>query len=242
MTTLALPTYNSSPILWLQLESLCRQETQYEWELIVCEDPSKYYAGESYLDSYRYKLEKAGCKQITYISLDRWVPLSYKWKLLASLAEGDNFLLVASDNYSPPNRIETTVEYLKSYDWVDWSHGVFLDLDSGKSAKWNRPNPSLTGLYMGTKTKFIKPLQGPYPKKNIDNWIRNQQKINNRKSIEETPQGIHTDGANQISLNRKKLYDDLTFFTRYWSNLDNLIPQEVITKLKFNFPKIRTNG
>ena len=239
MVTLALPTYNSSPILWLQLESLCRQETQHEWELIVCEDPSKYFAGESYLDPYRFKLEKAGCKQITYISLDRWVPLSYKWKLLASLAEGDNFLLVASDDYSPPNRIETTVNYLKSYDWVDWSHGVFLDLYSGNKAQWNKPSPEVTGLFMGTKTKFIQSLQGPYPKRFVDNWIKNQQNIDNRKFIEEIPQGICTDGTNQISLDRKNLYDNPAFFTRYWTTLNTLIPQEVVNKLEFNFPKIK---
>ena len=39
--TVALPTWENKDIIWLQLESLCKQETQYKWELVVCEEQTE---------------------------------------------------------------------------------------------------------------------------------------------------------------------------------------------------------
>ena len=50
--TVALPTWENKNIIWLQLESLCRQETKYNWELVVCEEQSKNMAGEGMILSF----------------------------------------------------------------------------------------------------------------------------------------------------------------------------------------------
>ena len=99
--TAALPTWENKNIIWLQLESLCRQETEYNWELIVCEEQTKNMLGKNALMEFHPRLAKAGCKQIKYIPLQNKIPLSQKWVKIANEAEGDSFALCASDDYSP---------------------------------------------------------------------------------------------------------------------------------------------
>ena len=234
--SLALPTWNSSPILWLALEGLCNQKTQYPWELIVCEDPSLNFCGKKYFTPYIDRLRSAGCVNFQYIELDKWVPLSYKWKILADYISTENYLLVASDNYSPFDRIEVTYNALQQYDWVDWSEGVFVNLNNFEQAKWVRPNQNKTGLYMGTKTSLIKDLQPPYPLVGIDGWIRDQRNITNRHHISSFPLGIHTDGANNISHHRKNHYTDpKSSFIPFLDNLEEVIPLRILDKLKQQF-------
>lgn len=233
--SLALPTWNSSPILWLALESLCRQETQYPWELIACEDPSENFCGKEYFNPYEQRLQKAGCVNFKFIELDQWIPLSYKWKILANYSSSENFMLVASDDYNDPYRIEITCRELKTHDWVDWDEGVFLNLNSGEKATWVRPFKEKTGIYMGTKTSFIKELPSPYPTKGVDGWIRSGANITNRKPISTLPNGICTDGANVISLHRKDLYKDLKIFKPFLGKLEDIIPLDVLDMLKNKF-------
>ena len=62
--TVALPTWESKDIIWLQLESLCRQETQYTWELIVCEEQTPNMMGEEMLSSYKERLTQGGIQLV----------------------------------------------------------------------------------------------------------------------------------------------------------------------------------
>ena len=236
--SVALPTWENKNIIWLQLESLCRQETQYNWELIVCEEQSKNMAGEEVIMSYKERLEKVGCININYMPLTKHVPLSQKWWIMANTAKSETFILAASDNYSPPNRIEITHNHLKEkYNWFDVATGLFLNLNEFNCATFkNQPNQ--TGLFMGTKTSIMKKLKGPWPEKYIDNWIRSQQNIKPRYRHNLPLMGLHTDGANKISISRKNLYRKGKYgvhFNPPQQKIEDIIPVDILTKLNRNF-------
>ena len=146
--TVGLPTWENKDIIWLQLESLCKQKTQYKWELVVCEEQTLNMTGEEMILSYSDRLKESGCQRISYIPLEKHIPLSKKWKMIADNSIGSTFLLASSDDYSPPNRIEFTHNKIKEgFNWVDVSCGLFLDLDTFVSATFNN-QPNDTGLYL----------------------------------------------------------------------------------------------
>jgi len=235
----ALPTYDSADIIWLQLESLCRQKTQYNWELIICEEPTKKYFGEKGILPYVERLTESGCKRIVYINIKEHIPLSRKWVVIAKYSKGSSFLLTASDNYSPPNRIELTHTKLQDkFNWFDVGVGLFLHLFSFKKGTYKNL-PHETGLFMGTKTSYIKKLRGPWPAKGIDHWIRSQQNIKPRYKHPKPLLGLHTDGVNKISIGRKKQYilksKSHHFLTPPNQTLPQILPPEIIERLKENF-------
>mgnify|MGYP003624900433 FL=1 len=239
--TVALPTWENKDIIWLQLESLCRQETQYTWELIVCEEQTPNMMGKETLFSYYPRLKKAGCVDIKYITLQDWVPLSQKWVLISEAALGNSFILAASDNYSPPNRLEISHQkILEGNNWVDVKKGLFYNVNTGDTSTYKLPSngSSKTGLFMCTKTEYIKKLKGPWPSKHIDNWIRKQITIEPRFQFENQQKGLHTDGANKISQDRKICYSNLNNFYHTpvgfyppEQSLAEILPDEIITLL-----------
>lgn len=214
MITLALPTYNSNRILWLQLESLCNQKTEYPWELILCEEISAGYSGEVYVSFFKERLKAAGCVEVKFLHTPgyHWVPLSRKWVQIANEAQFENFMLCASDNYSDPYRIQKTVEkHIEGHDWVHWEEGIFYSIVDNKHSLYRLPSPLRTGLYMSTKTSYIKDLQDKattWPSSGIDQWIRNHSDIHSPYLFEERANGLHTDGFNQISGTRKHYYNN----------------------------------
>tara|TARA_R100001510_G_C7584934_1_gene156602 strand:- start:58 stop:807 length:750 start_codon:yes stop_codon:yes gene_type:complete len=249
MITVALPTWDASPILWLQIESLCRQETEYEWELIVCEDPSDNFAGEEYFDPYLERLKKAGMVNFKYIKLDRWVPLSLKWVWIAQEAQFENFALFSSDDYSHKDRLQVSVDSLKDALWVDWNQGLFLDLmkwTTGMYKKRVHGNQNLkrTGLFMSTKTELVRSIKdNVYPARGVDGWIRKNTgiKMNNVVQIDECPLALCTDSFNQISMERKSLYADGAFKEPFYSThrtIFEMLPRDVLMELVQKFKAI----
>lgn len=211
--TVALPVYNSSKILWLCLEGLCRQQTTRTWELIVMEDPSDNYAGEDYLNAYADRLKEAGCVNVCHVNLDKWITLGDKWINIAKRARGENFMLTAADNFSPPNRIEISCESLKTNLWFDGRSSLFYNVLTNDSAKFTA-HENVTGVWMCTKTKLVRQLNGPGPSSGIDGWMRNNMRI--KKTDRYTtrdllPDGLHTDGLNNISFHRRKRYGGVGF-------------------------------
>ena len=237
--TVGLPTWENKDIIWLQLESLCKQKTQYKWELVVCEEQTLNMTGEEMILSYSDRLKESGCQRISYIPLEKHIPLSKKWKMIADNSIGSTFLLASSDDYSPPNRIEFTHNKIKEgFNWVDVSCGLFLDLDTFVSATFNN-QPNDTGLYMGTKTSFMKRLSGPWPQRGVDSWIRNKYNITPRYRHTQPFLGLHTDGQNKISLGRKNGYikRSNTYFSDPKQNLEDILEPYLIDRLKNKFYK-----
>jgi len=229
--TFALPIFNSSSILWLQLESLCNQNTTIPWELITCEDPSENFCGEEYFKPYKQRLQEAGCVNFKYIELDKWVPLSYKWKILADFSNSENFILGSSDDYSPPNRIEDSYKGLSTYTKVDWEKVIFYNLHTGTKALWTTPEDK-TGIFAALKTEAVLKTKPPYPTRGVDGWIKDNHGEFSLYRIKDLPLGLGTDGANNLSCDRSKAYlDPNTPFTLWEEDLNNLIPKSLLIKL-----------
>ena len=211
--TIGIPLYNSSPIFWLCLESLCRQLTGYTWEVVICEDPSEKFCGEEYIAPYASRLTKAGCVNIKYLSLDKWVPLGDKWIHIAKNSMGENFILTAADDYCSPDRITRSCDALsqKNIRWIDSKNILYYNLLTGKTMYLNIPDP-WSGVFMSTKTKPLSEIRPIGKKSGVDNWLRKQLKINehNRLSIEPSFLGLNTDGFNNISSDRRNAYKSLS--------------------------------
>jgi len=239
--TAALPTWENKNIIWLQLESLCRQETEFNWELIVCEEQTKNMLGKEALMKYEPRLAKAGCKQIKYIPLENKIPLSLKWVKIANEAEGDSFALCASDDCSPPNRFQFSHEKLsEGYNWFDLKKTLFLNLIDFTSATYINQSKENTGVTMCTKTAVVKNLEGPpWPSSGIDGWMRTNGKTEPFFQYQENLLGLETDGANKINFDRRNHYPDKKVRKRYVcpyfppeQKIEEILPKEIITRLK----------
>ena len=251
--TVALPTWENKDIIWLQLESLCRQETQYIWELVVCEDVTPNMAGKEMILSYSDRLKEAGCARISYIPIpikkeicsetekviEFRTPLSKKWWIIAHASLGSSFLLTASDDYSPPNRIEITHTILESgYNWFEIGEALFFNLNTFVTASYTNEIPK-TGVLIATKTNLVKNMSSPWPKKFVDNWLFTKIGKIKRYRFNGLLKCLFTDGANKISKTRRNLYKEKGNYKRYFKNptqkVEDILESHIIDKLKKQF-------
>ena len=212
LITVGMPLYNMGQIATIALESLCNQKTNYNWELIVCEEQNEDRLGKDTLYSYKEKLEEANCVRIIYIPLSEWVPLGEKWKIIASNASNTiGFILQAGDCYAHSERIESTTNaFLSGYTYYDESKGFFYSFRLKKTIlfdpdikKYNHP----CKLNMAWKTNLIKKLNTNNQKMNVDGFLyRELSKIepiikysNNKLHMD----GVDLDGYNIISSRNK---------------------------------------
>ncbi len=240
--TAALPTWKNKNIVWLQLESLCRQETSLHWELIICEEQTKDMFGRKNFEDYKHRLHAAGCLQIKYLPLNDHTPLSKKWVIMAKQASGYSFALCASDDYSSPDRFEISHKIISSgYDWFDIKKGLFLNLNRFSTATYIDPT-GVQGLTMCTRTEMVKNLNGPWPTSSVDNWMKEAGRISNLYQHQENVLGLDTDGANAICLHRWTQYPDkeervkyLSPYNRPEQKLEDILPKEILSNLKSVF-------
>lgn len=225
MTTLGIPLLNQHQILTLQLLSLTRQ-TDKNFEVIILDD------SEEQLHKERVALYTKLLPAFKYIHTTTKMSLQEKWVELANLANHSTFLLTAADNYSPPDRVDRANYYLtnKKVDWLDYSNGVFYNLITKQYAEWRRPKERSSGLFMGTQTEHIKSLIPNNQTAGIDGWLKGQIDIKSKVALK-NPKGIHTDGANNISLHRRDMYNKAPFHTPQ-QKLDNILPLDVINYLE----------
>ena len=233
--TAALPTFANSNIIWLQLESLCRQECNLNWELIISEEQGvEGMFGEAGLSEFKERLTLAGCKKIKYIPLKKRLPLSKKWWLMAQYSEGESYALCGSDDYSSPDRFELSHSILqKGYDWFNIKKGLFLNVQTMHTGTFVAENIK-RGLTMCTQTSLVKNIKDiNWPTSSVDNWL--QQKMSNFYQHEENVAGLDTDGSNIICSGRRILYSD-----KHWSQcfippeqvIEDILPQSIIDKIK----------
>lgn len=217
MITAALPTYNNADIIWLQLESFCRQVNAPEWELIVCEEQSEKYFGVEGLAEYMDRLKAANCKRIVYLSLSEWIPLGQKWIEIAQRMSPDSvgMMLCASDNYSSPMRIAKTYEAMvNGAEWSQWNKGVFYNIVDHEAGEFNagERNPALFMCISKARLDLVKATH--YPTKGVDSWLLKSSGA----TITDLgyAKGIHTDGFNTISHKRRYGYanGDSGLFTK----------------------------
>lgn len=234
MITVALPNY-ASDIAWLAMESLCRQETNCEWELIVYEDSDRPL-GKDFFMSYFPRLKPTGCKRIEYFYSSERVPLNQKWITMAEASDNDSLgiILQGSDDYSSPDRIRKTFEsFKKETDWVQTDSAYFYNIRTKKKMKFevsewdNGVNIAISKRAMLQMPKDEEKWQG------VDSWLHmNMPSDYFFYDNIELSGGIFTDGFNRISLSRRKIYTNPTPpFYKTNKRLEELIPQEIIEML-----------
>ena len=247
IATVALPTYNSASILWLALEGLCRQQLvdHWRWELLVCEEPSKNYAGEGYLDAYRGRLKAAGCDRIKYIALNSKIPLGSKWSLMARRADASSkvFVLCASDNYSFEDRLSLSILNVTMHvEWWQCQQGHFLNINTGEMGLYSirtvRNWQDKAGLFMACNLELARLLPREGPEQYIDAWMYRNIKASAgrfRRGWTRGPLGLHTDGHNTISHSRRTLYGCSGYrrpFVAPIQVLRKIVPGEVAGRLE----------
>jgi hypothetical protein len=210
MITAAVPTYNNSKIIWIQLTALCNQIDAPEWELIVCEEPSENMLGIDGLKEWTERLQKANCKRIIYLALDKWVALGQKWIIIRDNMhhESVGMMLCASDNYSPNDRIRKSYESMvNGHDWFQTQSGYFYNIVAHKAGKFKALENHPALFMCASKRSLNRVNESNYPTKGVDTWLLRETRPES-KQLDEWTDGVHTDGYNTISLNRRFLYSD----------------------------------
>lgn len=246
MITVAMPMYNAKAIGWLALESLCRQECPYPWELMIMQETEGGMPEEEIM-AYSDRLKKAGCIEIHLMMLDQWVPLTQKWAIMGRLADAKSltFVMQAADCYSDKNRLKRSHEAIRDgYDWTHSLKGVFWDLLTNERAVYVHKPQYPTALDMSARASLVRNLPQSELLKGIDRWLfdcMGQAKGSRLKVHEDTSDdwggGIDTHGYNNISKKRGDLIaQKKQVYFHCDAEIHDLLPAEVADRLKAMIP------
>jgi glycosyltransferase involved in cell wall biosynthesis len=212
--TVALPCYNSLPVIVLAIKSLINQKDAPAWELIVCEEEHENMIGREGLKQYLNQLVESNCQSVVYIQPKAKVTLLYKWAVIGYWASGRAFVLQAADCYSDEYRLKEVDDYInnRNYGWIDYTKGFFYSFQHDKFIIYDKENR--TNLNMSCNTDLVKMLfrqELPVINSGIDGYLLSKfllvspfMKI---RHINELKRSIDTDGFNNISLKRINQYD-----------------------------------
>lgn len=239
--TVALPVYNSRNIVWLAMESLCRQEgITFEWELIICEEADGNAAGQLFYSSYMDRLRLVGCQHIKFIPINTWIPLAQKWRLIGRNCSASSvvFVLQAADCYSFPHRLRRTYKFLgrKQWDWYQCPRGFFYHLFTKQVIEYDHTlygagYRRMTALNMALLTVHARKLPLSDKRKGIDGWllstIANARMYNDRNVL--WKKGIDTQGLNNISKKRARFFQTIAIpFRTTGTKLNQIVPAEIV--------------
>jgi len=233
--TVALPVWNSKPIAWLCMESLCRQlPPTDEWELIVFEERHPEQLGESFFRSYESRLKKVGNARLSYLTCDDKHSLSEKWITIARYSSIPSvyFCLCAADNYYDPHMLQDAERNIDEDDWCVTPKGYFYDLILDKVARYDAM--LMVGLQMTARTDMV--AQFPWEKinKRVDMWFSEKMSLKGSIMTGNHWEGILcTQGLNNISKERHQLIVDChPPFYETKKKLHNIIPEDIANRLK----------
>lgn len=241
--SVALPIWNSKKIAWLALESLCNQRCNFEWELLIMEEQIDEFGLEE-VSKFTKRLKSAGCVSLRYFALEYRIPLSQKWKLLAKKVSGSSevFLLQAADCYSDPFRLSRSLGKAKEgYDWIQNRRGFYYSLHYKNLILFDQSSfgPGCkTGLNMAVSTGLLDRLQDSFTQTGVDNWFF--KSVNPKKIcwLEEIPEGVDTDGLNNISYSRlHNFYNPKPPFNKTEVKLPDIVPPYIAEKLRLTVPR-----
>lgn len=228
--SVALPILKNKDIIWLPLESLKRQkQVHFNWELISFEENG---LSRGIIKSYINKLP--GCYRIVHRNIrpnEGLFPPSYtlleKWVNMAKIATRTSkiFVAQASDCFSPKWRLRGHyINFKQGCDFSKRKRGYFYDINSNKYAffdvsKHKSPDHrKRQGLDYACKINLIKSVELPkWPcLRFIDNFFSKNMNLNSIKIgyydnifPRAVLDGLDTDGKNNISLSRRKVYVNL---------------------------------
>lgn len=244
MITVALPNF-AIDIAWLAMESLCRQETDEEWELIVYED-SSVPLGEDFYNKYLLRLQDAGCKWLTYKYSKERIPLNQKWITMAEKAHPNSLGIMtqASDCYSEPDRIQTAVAaFTDGVHWIHSYQGCFYNIPTGEMMKYKMNG--FTGINIAISIAAMLEMPKDHEQwSSVDWWLWNSMPESLHPAqvhLDESDNwqgGLNTDGYNRISTKRYLQYaNPQPPFHHTYLDLYGLLPGDVcdmLDKLKQN--------
>jgi hypothetical protein len=243
--TVALPMYKAREIGWLALESLARQVCPYPWELIMIEEQGEEHApmDARVREAYVRGLHDAGCVRIHHEPLAEWIPLSHKWRDLASLCAptSQTFILQAADCYSSPNRLKRSHEAItRGADWTHSLVGVFLDIPGNRKALYRHPPRFPTGLNMAVRTELVRGLPTDVVRKGVDRWLhmcatraKGSPLTVKVDTSQDYLQALDTHGFNNISRWRGKRISERTRqFSTTNLRIADMLPEPVVARLR----------
>lgn len=234
--TVALPVWNSNGIVWLCLESLCRQaKTDEGWELIVFEEYHMTMVGEAFFRDYIDRLKEVGCEKIKYITHFDRQPLAKKWVMMAREADetSEYFVLVASDNYYQPWMLRDFEKVYKTADWLIVTKGYFYDFFHDKVIKYDYQKLPV-GLQMCANISKVKDFPLVDRWSGVDSWFARQIGHNIRylDRSEHWRAQCCTNGLNNISKGRGKYFEHPEEpFCKTKITLDKIIPEDIYKRM-----------
>lgn len=244
--TVALPMFRAKYIGWSALESLIAQtDIDFDWELIIAEEQERLAFGAAAVEEYRPALAALRCT-LKYIPLQTWIPLSEKWRLIASAASttSEIFVIQAADLYSQPRRLRSAVDGFATGD-IDWMHSadrVFYDLLSDNMYVMSRNlfmeegGDHPCGGDMSIRTSLVKRLPAGNKPRAVDWWLFSSCTKANGKPMnvywdrsDGWKYSINIHGLNNIS------HTETLWHKKYMVSSNELIsniPPQIIQKLR----------
>jgi hypothetical protein len=234
MITVGLPAWGNKDIMWMPLESLCLQETKYEWELIIYECNSFNNTEWDYIKSYWDRLKKAGCVRLLYMFNPVRKPLGQKWKDMAMRSNGETFIMQSTDDFTIKERIEITGDNINGAEWFDFEKFYMYSVKSKKMLLFDKNMIDVwkTGGRKALKTDILKRLPDNNQCKGVDHFIfyHVNGPIKSNSDVHKT--GINTNGVNTISNREHNFYHPKPPFRCTDITLDEIdIPKRMKKKI-----------
>ncbi len=247
--SVALPMFRAKYIGWLPLEGLIRQEdVDFEWELVVAEELNDETFGEKNIRAYEDRLKAVGCVKIVYKGLDKWIPLSNKWVLLANMCDENSRILVlhAADNYSAPLRLARHCEVFTDSNVCLHipSKAIYYNISTEKiilhDTNMTKRKDDCAARAM--LTDVVRRMSKSGRRNGVDGWLRGAAKSvckSNKitfgiffdKENNDWQYGLNTYGLNNI-IRREEFIKLRPPFKKCSIDINKTIPKEVLDKLK----------
>lgn len=205
--TVGLPLYNAGQTAWIALESLARQEgIDFDWEVIIYQEqepnPIPLYPD---ICDFEERLKEIGCVHINHQWLDKWIPLSEKWRMMGTMAISGSevFCLCGGDDWAYPTWLRDSYRLIMEHG-ADWTHAMrchYYDLtkkhmvevngmkytnplmntyrkgEDGVVTLFDRANPL---YFKALRTDFMREIRHPSrPERLVDTWLMENAYMHN---------------------------------------------------------------
>ena len=129
---------------------------------------------------------------------------------MAKEATGEHFLLWASDDYSPPERMQKTLE--ADADWYNCRYGYSYHLQKKKLILFDKgENANKAGFQKSIRTSLLSRLPKEEKWKYVDTWIFQNIKAKKIFNDQGIYAGVNTTGANSISKSRGDYFEKTVY-------------------------------
>ena len=243
VVSVVLPLFRAKNIAWVAFESLIRQENiNFYWELVIIEENFDDPFGLDNILKYKEQLKNIGCVTISYISLNKWLPLSAKWFFL--IQESNEFskmiALCAADMYQSKLRLSKQYNTLieTENNWYKLSQNVFYDLESNKHAIYPVPEDKNDSCCVMVSKSLADNLPLVCIKRHVDSWLYNSLLKCGLKFFYDTSSDLKNDtinvhGINNLSIHRNEKMKDISApYKKCCDHLENHLPKEIIDRFQ----------